>query len=113
MMGTRYARIAFRWMGAYATFLAVTQALCISFSFLSITLSQMLAAFVVVVAAMAGVAHFRWLPTFSGTSDPSERRPRSMLTLFAIVCLTSAALVYVCSFIAAFAKPDLSWDGNS
>lgn len=112
-MEAKDAGFPFRLIGVYAAFLAALQGSCVALGLFSVPLSRGLAALIFVLATALGALHHRFLSRALPALEPGASRPASVVSLFGVVCLASAGALYLCSWVAALAKPDMSWDGNS
>jgi hypothetical protein len=112
-MKAKDAGLPFRLIGVYAAFLAALQGSCVALGIFGVPLSRGLAALIFAVALVAGAAHHRFLSRALPPLEPGDARPASVVSSFRVVCLASAGALYLCSWVAALAKPDMSWDGNT
>jgi hypothetical protein len=108
-MGGR-ASTSFRWLSAAATFLATLQAGMAALGAAHVPLGQPAAIGLGILAAMVALLVARALgPGHSGVLRVRLSRGRWLLALL----LLFTATLYAASFVAAWCKPDLSWDGEA
>jgi hypothetical protein len=105
--------LSFRLMAAFATFLALSQLSCIALGLGRVVLSQGAATAIVVVAALAGLGQFVWLPRAAVAAGKTGAERFGLASLLGVGAGVVALAIHVCSWVAALAKPDMSWDGNA
>jgi hypothetical protein len=104
---------SFRFLAGYSIVLASAQVGCIALSLAKIVISQAVAILVVAASVAAGCAYA--VRVRSGNAAPADQGalPWRKLLGLPLVVLSVAGSVYILTWIAAWTKPDLSWDGNS
>jgi hypothetical protein len=97
-----------RWLSVWATFLATIQAGMAVLGLARVPLSQPVALALGALAVAAAVAVLRLLPR-ARSPRPSLSRGRWLV----VPLLAVAAVLYGGSLVAAWYKPDFSWDGGA
>jgi hypothetical protein len=99
----------FRALSGYAVFLGATQGFAIALSLGRVRITQPVALFILAAAAACGVLYARGLPG----RPPEAEGSSGFARVLAVLATALASLIFLASWVAALAKPDLSWDGNT